>query len=74
MERKKTTKGEHVTEYLDTRGAAAFTDYGYQTMCNWRGEGTGPPYIKIGKSVRYSTAALREWMDSHTVRPGGDQR
>jgi predicted DNA-binding transcriptional regulator AlpA len=29
-----------------------------------RMEGDGPPYIKIGRSIRYSEAALLLWMKS----------
>jgi predicted DNA-binding transcriptional regulator AlpA len=27
--------------------------------------GAGPPYIKFGKSVRYSETALLQWLKSH---------
>jgi predicted DNA-binding transcriptional regulator AlpA len=30
--------------------------------------GDGPPYIKFGKSVRYTEAALQAWLKSH-LRP-----
>jgi predicted DNA-binding transcriptional regulator AlpA len=29
-----------------------------------RMRGDGPPYVKVGKSVRYDEAALRQWMKS----------
>jgi predicted DNA-binding transcriptional regulator AlpA len=29
--------------------------------------GDGPPMIKIGRSVRYRTGDLREWIKSHQV-------
>ena len=30
--------------------------------------GDGPPMIKIGRSVRYRTGDLREWIKSHQVK------
>jgi predicted DNA-binding transcriptional regulator AlpA len=29
-----------------------------------RMRGDGPPYIKVGRSIRYSEAALMQWMKS----------
>lgn len=26
------------------------------------------PYVKVGKSVRYSAQAVSDWLDAHTVR------
>ena len=33
----------------------------------------GPPYIKIGRAIRYRVADLDEWLNARTVRPG-DQK
>lgn len=30
-----------------------------------RVRGGGPPFMKLGKKVRYSTDALQKWVDSH---------
>jgi predicted DNA-binding transcriptional regulator AlpA len=27
--------------------------------------GDGPPFIKIGRAIRYSEAALQQWLKSH---------
>lgn len=29
----------------------------------------GPPYLKIGRAVRYRQADLDAWLESHLVRP-----
>jgi len=34
-----------------------------------RPEGKGPPYTKIGGAVRYSRAALRQYLESNTHDP-----
>lgn len=39
-----------------------------RVSCSWlakaRMAGDGPPFIKVGRSVRYSEAALLQWMKS----------
>lgn len=34
---------------------------------NWRALKIGPPYIKVGKAVLYSRAALQAWDKRNTV-------
>lgn len=52
-----------------------------QDVCNWTGmspawfeasrfRGTGIPYVKIGRSVRYRTSDVRRWIDEHMVGAG----
>jgi hypothetical protein len=49
--------------------AANFLNHKPQTLRNWRSKHVGPPYIKLGRSVRYKTADLIAWMDQHRVDP-----
>ena len=35
--------------------------------------GDGPPMIKIGRSVRYRVADLREWLDARRVTSTSDR-
>ena len=37
------------------------------TLRNWRALKIGPPYLKIGKAVPYSRAALKAWDRNNTV-------
>lgn len=37
------------------------------TLRNWRALKIGPPYIKVGKAVLYSRAALQAWDRRNTV-------
>jgi predicted DNA-binding transcriptional regulator AlpA len=39
---------------------------------NMRVAGEGPPYLKIGKSVRYEWDDVREWLASHKRRSTSD--
>lgn len=54
-------------EYLTAFQVAqltGFTPKGLETM---RAKRVGPPYMKVGNSVRYRAADVRAWMDA-----GGD--
>lgn len=35
--------------------------------------GGGPPMVRIGRSVRYKVADLREWIDAHRVASTSDE-
>ena len=37
------------------------------TLRNWRALKLGPPYVKVGKAVLYSRAALQAWDRRNTV-------
>lgn len=34
-----------------------------QTLANWRCQGIGPAFVKVGSRVRYSEAALNEYLE-----------
>lgn len=38
-----------------------------KTLAIWRVRRQGPPYCKLGKSVRYDPAALKAWIIKNTV-------
>lgn len=38
-----------------------------QTLSAWRCRGFGPPFLKIGRSVRYRRSDLESWMESRTA-------
>jgi predicted site-specific integrase-resolvase len=44
-----------------------------QTLANWRWQGIGPAYIKLspgrGGRVRYTRAAIEQWLTAQTVQP-----
>ena len=37
------------------------------SLANWRSEGAGPPFVKIGARVAYRGRDLNKWLDSRTV-------
>jgi predicted DNA-binding transcriptional regulator AlpA len=42
-----------------------------QTPAAWRTRNQGPPYLKIGKLVRYRPSLVKEWLETRVVRPAG---
>jgi hypothetical protein len=38
------------------------------TLRNWRSKNEGPPFVKVGASVRYSPERLRDYVDVRTRR------
>jgi predicted DNA-binding transcriptional regulator AlpA len=37
-------------------------DFSEKTLANWRSDGKGPKYHKIGRHVRYDWADVMEWL------------
>jgi excisionase family DNA binding protein len=50
---------------LTPKEAAKLLKVSLSWLAKARMRGDGPPYIKIGKSIRYSEAALLQWLRSH---------
>ena len=51
-------------KFVDEQGAAEFLTVKPQTLSVWRLKGSGPPFHKIGRCVRYSIADLRDYIAS----------
>ena len=62
---------------------AFFSEYIHRakgTIANWRGDGYGPPYVKLephrGGGVRYRFGDIRKWVEDRlrnsTTDPGSD--
>lgn len=39
-----------------------------RTLANWRSQGSGPPFTKIGGAVLYDLARIDEWENRNTVK------
>jgi len=53
---------------LNEREAAKILGVAIQTLRNWRCRRKGPPYIKMGRAVRYQLIDLLEYMDKGKIR------
>lgn len=49
--------------------AAELLGLNVQTLRNWRFNGTGPAYIKIGRSVKYSEDDIKAYIETQRVEP-----
>lgn len=49
-------------ELVDERRAAALTGHSARTYQKWRGDGGGPPFHKLGRTVRYDLNELQAWV------------
>lgn len=47
--------------------AAAFLLVSVETLAQWRSQRRGPPYIKIGRLVRYRLSVLEDYLKECTV-------
>jgi predicted DNA-binding transcriptional regulator AlpA len=50
---------------LTAKEAAKSLKVSVSWLAKARMRGDGPPWIRIGKSIRYSEAALLQWLRSH---------
>lgn len=55
------------TEFLTTREAAAYVKLSrqYLEIARYRGDGSGPRYVKLERAVRYRKSDLDSWMAAH---------
>ena len=59
------------TVLLTRREAAARLDLQEQTLAAWASRDYGPPFVKLGRAVRYPADELEAWLLTQIVRPGG---
>jgi predicted DNA-binding transcriptional regulator AlpA len=52
------------TTVLTPKEAAKFIKFSLSWLAKARMRGDGPPYIKLRRSIRYTEAALLQWMKS----------
>jgi predicted DNA-binding transcriptional regulator AlpA len=53
-----------IERLLTPKEAAHFLRVSLSWLAKARMRGDGPPYIRIGRSIRYSEPALLQWMKS----------
>lgn len=48
---------------LRTADVARMLDVSEATLRGWRRQGNGPPYIKVGRAVRYRLEDVERWTE-----------
>jgi len=59
------------TTPLCTKIAARVIGLDHRTLEQWRYQGKGPPYLKVGRQVRYLREELDAWLQGRRVEPEG---
>ena len=49
---------------LSSRAVADYLDIPTGTLANWRYQGRGPAYVRIGRHVRYRAEDIARWIES----------
>lgn len=67
-----------MTDLLTPAELAVMLGMSVRTLANWRSNGKGPPYLKIGveppeghqdrRKVRYQRAVAEQWAQAHKYR------
>lgn len=55
------------SEFLDEKGLCALLTISSVTATKWRAKAKGPPFIKVGRLVRYRRSDVEAWLRSCTV-------
>jgi predicted DNA-binding transcriptional regulator AlpA len=58
---------------LTTRAASALLCLDQRTLERFRVAGTGPRFVKMGKSIRYRPSDLDAWLATRTVGSTSEQ-
>jgi predicted DNA-binding transcriptional regulator AlpA len=66
---KEIEQSESTLHWVDEKRVTELTGIAIQTLRNWRFQGTGPAYFKIGRSVRYRLSDIISYMDARRVDP-----
>ena len=67
----KTSAPIAASDYLTTVEAAAYLKLSRQFLegARYRGDGSGPAYVKLERAVRYRRSVLDAWMAAHDHSP-----
>jgi excisionase family DNA binding protein len=55
-------------ELLTEDEAADLLKVSNRTLQAWRCNNSGPPFARVGRSIRYSRSRLKGWLSSRTVQ------
>lgn len=67
MSLRNTTLSIELPRLLSVKQASLYTGLSESTLNNARWRGDGPPYIKLGRTVRYRAKDLLSYIDTREV-------
>ena len=53
-------------DFVSAKEAARILGVHPNTLCKWRIQGKGPPFVKIGGRIRYRLSEVSAWADQRT--------
>lgn len=53
--------------YITSKTLADLLDVSERTVKDWRADRTGPPFVRLGRAVRYRKSDVDAWLRSHSV-------
>lgn len=57
-----------IPSHTDENALAAELRVSVKTLQAWRLKGEGPPFVKLGRAVRYNKDDVLAWLESRTVK------
>jgi excisionase family DNA binding protein len=57
---------------LTQQQVAEMLQVSVRTLERWRQNGSGPPFVKVGRSPRYRLADIERWLETSSETKGGD--
>jgi len=61
------TNDNQPAEYLDEKALCALLGISSVTATKWRAKAKGPPFIKVGRLVRYRRSDVDAWLRANTI-------
>lgn len=53
---------------LTAKEASRLLGFAPKTLANWRTAGGGPPYVAVGRSIRYMESSTLKWLHDREQR------
>lgn len=60
------TADKAVSEFFSPESLGDFLGVPTRTVYSWNYTGTGPPYRRLGKHIRYRRSDVEKWLESQT--------
>jgi len=62
------TETNNLPELMTPKALAEYLGVAEQTLANWRSQGGGPTYTKIGGRIRYQKGDVQAWLKTRKKR------
>jgi len=63
-----------ITDVMTESETAEHIGISLSGLRKWRNDGSGPPYVRLGRLIRYRRTVVEEWLERRTVSPAEPNR